>query len=109
MRGQRSDPRKDRALVVGAYPKIAPQRGHGERRAKVFPEWFVWAGDGGEERRLEHRLKPFHADLRVPEHTLKVRIERAEIEERFVYVENEDAVHFNEETIRGPTPPTYSR
>src|SRR6266566_2831309 len=90
---QRSHGRKDRALVVRAHAKIAPQRGDGESRAKMLPERFVRTGDGGEKRRLEHRLEPLHANLRVPEHTLKVRIERAQIEERFVDVENEDTLH----------------
>src|SRR2546428_14061169 len=104
---QRSHGRKDRALVVRAHAKIAPQRGDGESRAKMLPERFVRTGDGGEKRRLEHRLEPLHANLRVPEHTLKVRIEPAQIEDRFVNAEKEGTLHVGSPS--GSTPGRFAR
>jgi hypothetical protein len=42
---------------------------------------------------LEHRLKPLHSDLGVPKHTLEVRIEGTQVEQRFVDVEDKYAFH----------------
>src|SRR2546423_2150814 len=90
---------EDRALVLRADAKIPPQRGDGKSRAEVLPERFVRTGNGRQERRLEHRLEPLHADLRVPEDALKMRIERAHVEERFVDIENENAFHNSAERV----------
>src|SRR5437867_10733422 len=60
----------------------------------MVAERLIRTGDRREKCRLEHGLEPLHPDPRVSEHTLKVRIEGAEVEERFVDVEYEDAFHW---------------
>src|SRR5439155_16757027 len=88
MRWQSADLLKDRLLVIFADPNPTALAGDGERRFEVLAEREVRTGDGREERGLKHGLEPLDAHLRVAEHTLEMRIERAQVEQRLVDVKH---------------------
>src|SRR6058998_973678 len=93
MRWQSTHLLEDRLLVVLADPQTMALAGDRERRLEVLAERHVWTGDRREERGLKHGPEPLDANLRVAEDPLEMGVERAQIEQRFVDVEDQNALH----------------
>src|SRR6185503_11922330 len=72
-----------------------------EGGAEVRTEIEVRAGHREKERRLQHRREPLTTDNGVPEDTREVRIERAEVEQRLVDVEDQYTVALRSHLRRG--------
>src|SRR6266545_2393250 len=84
--------RERHAIALGRLSERGP-----EMRAEID----VRPGDGKEERRLQHRPEPLATHLRVAEQAREMRVERREVEERLVHIEDEDALATGAHQISG--------
>ncbi len=90
---QRAHPLPDRLPVVVPKGDTAAGGQHVERGHADRPEVGVGAGDRGDKRRLEHLLEPGLACRGVPKDAFELRIQRAEVEQRLIHVEDDHAGH----------------
>src|SRR3989442_2334656 len=93
MRRQRAHLLKDPLVVVLTDANAVALACDRERRLEVLPKRDVRTRDRSEERGLKHRLAPLHAYLRVPEDPFAMSIDRAQIEQRLVDIEDQDMLH----------------